>query len=181
MEERVVLVDLNDHPVGEMEKMEAHVKGRLHRAFSVFVFNRKGELLLQRRAVNKYHSAGLWTNTCCSHPRPGEDVSRAADRRLWEEMGLVCDLNRRFSFVYRSELEKGLVEHEYDHVFVGWTDTAPRPNPEEVDGCRYLSVDAIRGELEVDAASYTIWFRTCFEQAARFALDWPLSLNGDSH
>lgn len=117
--EEVILVNEKDEPIGTMEKLEAHQKGALHRAFSVFLFNPKGELLLQRRALHKYHSAGLWTNTCCSHPRPGEETSAAAHRRLKEEMGMEADLRFMTSFQYRSEFENGLTEHEFDHVFIG--------------------------------------------------------------
>lgn len=171
-EERVVLVDPSDQVIGHMEKMEAHRKGALHRAFSVFVFNPRGELLLQRRAHNKYHSRGLWTNTCCSHPRPGESLLEAASRRLHEEMGMACSLETRFSFIYRSDLESGLIEHELDHVLVGWSDQKPRPNPREVLEWRYASPEVIREELMMDADRYTIWFRICFEQAAESARRW---------
>ena len=171
--EEVVLVDREDRPVGRMEKLEAHRRGLLHRAFSVFVFNHRGEMLLQRRAMDKYHSSGLWSNTCCSHPRPGEAVERAAERRLWEEMGMACDLDRRFSFVYRADFSSGLVEHELDHVFVGWSDAVPSPNPGEVAEWRYATPDEIRAEMEGDPALFTAWFRICFERAAEAALTPP--------
>ncbi len=173
-EERVVLVDSDDRPVGEMDKLQAHREGVLHRAISVFVFNSEGELLLQRRAPGKYHSGGLWTNTCCSHPRPGEPVSKAATRRLQEEMGMACDLEPRFAFVYRSELDGGLVEHEFDHVFVGTSDSEPVPDPAEVSEWRYASPEAIRHELEERPDRFTTWFRLCFESAVEAAPDRPI-------
>ncbi|MBO6574355.1 MAG: isopentenyl-diphosphate Delta-isomerase [Rhodothermales bacterium] len=175
MQENVVLVDPEDRPLGEMEKMEAHRRGVLHRAFSVFVFNRNGELLLQRRALDKYHSRGLWSNTCCSHPRPGETVEEAAVRRLREEMGMRCELEKSFTFVYRSTLDRGLIEHEYDHVLVGWCDTQPKINPHEVAEWRYASPAVIRQELIENAGDYTSWFRICFERAAHSAHNWPTS------
>ncbi|MFT5141456.1 MAG: isopentenyl-diphosphate delta-isomerase [Rhodothermales bacterium] len=173
--ERVVLVDKDDVPVGEMEKMEAHRLGVLHRAISVFVFDRKGDMLLQRRAAVKYHSPGLWTNTCCSHPRPNEDVQDAASRRLGEEMGLACELHRRFSFTYRAEFEGGLIEHELDHVFVGRSDDVPRPHPDEVSDWRYASVPQVRSEMELHPERFTPWFRICFERAVSDAVIPPVS------
>ena len=172
-EERVVLVDSDDRVLGEMEKLLAHRTGSLHRALSVFVFNGRGELLLQRRSPEKYHSGGLWTNTCCSHPRPGEAVSDAAVRRLEEEMGMECPLEHRFAFVYRSELDRGLIEHEFDHVFVGHSDAEPDPDPSEVSEWRYAPVETIRSELADDPARFTSWFRICFESAVEAALNIP--------
>jgi isopentenyl-diphosphate delta-isomerase len=165
VEERVVLVDLHDNAVGEMGKMEAHRKGVLHRAISVFVFNSEGEMLLQQRAESKYHCGGQWSNTACSHPRPGEVVAQAADRRLWEEMRLACDLAHRFSFVYRAEFDGGIVEHEFDHVFVGICDQEPTPNPDEVDNFRWANVGAVRREMTERSGKFTPWFRICFERA----------------
>jgi isopentenyl-diphosphate delta-isomerase len=164
-EERVVLVDEQDQPLGEMEKLEAHRQGVLHRAISVFVFNGSGELLLQRRAAHKYHSAGLWTNTCCSHPRPGESVAEAAERRLMEEMGMDCPLTAQFSFVYRAEFEDGLIEHELDHVLTGHSDAEPTMNPDEVAEWRYASIEAVRDEMAAFPERFTPWFRICFERA----------------
>ena len=130
--EQVILVDEKDKEIGLEEKIKAHKEGKLHRAFSVFVFNQKGEMLLQRRALTKYHSGGLWTNTCCSHPRKGEDVDKAASRRLKEEMGFSCGLKEVFSFIYKTGFDNGLMEHEFDHVFVGAYESEPKINPEEV-------------------------------------------------
>lgn len=162
--EEVILVDDQDRPIGTMEKMEAHEKGLLHRAFSIFVFNSDDELLLHQRAFGKYHSGGLWTNTCCSHPRPGETVLEAGHRRLMEEMGMTCDLEERFSFVYRSELDKGLIEHELDHVIFGISDELPVLNPEEVAAYRYASLEEISEEMRDDPDLFTEWFKICFAE-----------------
>jgi isopentenyl-diphosphate delta-isomerase len=159
MTEYVLLVDENDNNTGVMEKLQAHQEGLLHRAISVFVFNDKNELLLQQRAAEKYHSPLLWTNTCCSHPRPGEVLIESAHRRLMEEMNLACALTHQFSFTYRAELEGGLTEHEFDHVFFGQTNDIPVPNPEEVYHWKYLSLDEIEKEINADPESYTSWFK----------------------
>lgn len=166
MEEHVVLVNALDEGLGTMEKMEAHRAGLLHRAFSVFILNSKGELLLQQRAHHKYHSGGLWTNTCCSHPRDGESVLDAGRRRLVEEMGMQCQLAKGFDFIYRSELDGGLVEHEFDHVLFGTSDVAPVVNPDEVADYRYVSFEALRKEISAGPERFTTWFRICFERAA---------------
>jgi len=162
--ENVVLVDPEDHPLGTMEKMEAHRRGALHRAFSVFVFNSSGELLLHRRALKKYHSGGLWTNTCCSHPRPDESVVDAAQRRLVEEMGMRCQLEPKFSFVYRADLDHGMIEHELDHVLIGYSDVPPKPNPEEVRDIRYMPVHEVQADLAAHPDKYTAWFKICFPE-----------------
>ncbi len=159
MEERVVLVDGEDREVGTLEKQRAHVEGRLHRAISVLVLNSAGEMLLQRRAAGKYHSPGLWTNACCSHPRPGEPAAAAAARRLREEMGLACDLEPLFTFTYRADVGGGLTEHEYDHVFLGRCDDAPVPDPAEADGWRWVPAGRLLAEVEADPAAFTPWFR----------------------
>jgi isopentenyl-diphosphate delta-isomerase len=164
MEERVVLVDENDSETGTLEKQRAHTEGRLHRALSVFVFNARGEMLLQRRALAKYHSGGLWTNTCCSHPRPGEPVHQAAHRRLREEMGIDCPLEPAFEFTYRAQVGPELVEHEYDHVFVGRYDGEPVPAPDEVDDWRWAPVDALAREVAASPERFTPWFRIVFSR-----------------
>lgn len=162
MEERVVLVDESDAEVGTLEKQRAHAEGRLHRALSVFVLNARGEMLLQRRASAKYHSGGLWTNACCSHPRPGEPVDVAARRRLREEMGFECPLQPAFAFVYRAEVGDGLVEHEYDHVFLGRYDGEPAPSADEVDDWRWASVQQLADEVAAAPERFTPWFRIVF-------------------
>ncbi len=170
MIEYVVLVNEEDQSIGTMEKMEAHVKGALHRAFSVFIFNSKGELLLQQRALDKYHSPGLWTNTCCSHPRPDEAVEDAAHRRLAEEMGMECPLDYQFHFQYRAEFNNGLTEHELDHVFFGQSDTPPVLNRGEVADCRYVSLDLLEKELKEFPEKYSPWLRICFEKVKQMAV-----------
>ncbi len=163
-EEQVVLVDGDDHAVGTMGKIQAHREGQLHRALSVFVFNNEGELLLQKRADSKYHSPGLWTNTSCSHPRPGENIADAASRRLAEEMGMSCALTFVFSFTYRSELDQGMIEHEIDHVFVGRTDDVPEPDSSEVSDWAYADLEEIRNQIETTPDRFTSWFPLCFER-----------------
>lgn len=164
MIEKVILVDTKDEQVGIMEKMEAHRKGLLHRAFSVFVLNYKGEFLLQRRALDKYHSPGLWTNTCCSHPRPGEDIVKAAERRLMEEMGLKCELVRGFDFIYKASFSNGLTEHEFDHVFFGWCDNVPHINTKEVADWKYVPLKALEEDIAQNPGAYTEWFKVCVEK-----------------
>jgi isopentenyl-diphosphate Delta-isomerase len=162
--EEIILVDENDEMVGTAAKLQAHLEGRLHRAFSVFVFNAQGQLLLQKRSRTKYHSAGLWSNTCCSHPRPGEATDAAARRRLQEEMGFSCELREVFAFVYRAELDVGLIEHEYDHVFVGRFDGEPRPCPGEVEGWRWGDVPSLLADLRDHPAEYTYWLRIAIDR-----------------
>lgn len=157
--EKVILVDENDMPIGEMEKIEAHEKALLHRAFSILIFNSKNELLLQQRAHTKYHSPGLWTNTCCSHQRPGEDTLSAAHRRLQEEMGLKAELEPRFSFIYKAPFDNGLTEHEFDHVLVGYTDNLPVPHPDEAASYSYKTVEDIKKDITLNPESYTSWFK----------------------
>jgi isopentenyl-diphosphate Delta-isomerase len=160
--EEVILVNEADIPVGTMEKVEAHLKALLHRAFSVFIFDGEGKMLLQRRADGKYHSPGLWTNACCSHPRPGEETEAAAVRRLREELGFTTALTELFAFTYRSEYDNGLTEFEFDHVFVGRYEGAIHPDPAEVSGHGYRSMDEIRAELQTDPARFTTWFHLAF-------------------
>lgn len=159
-----MIVNAGGGAVGTMDKMAAHRSGTLHRAFSVFIFNSKGQLLLQQRALDKYHSGGLWTNTCCSHPRLGERTSDAAYRRLREEMGMECELTELFQFSYRHEFENGLIENEYDHVFMGISDELPLPNPDEVGDFRYIDTDLLLFELLEQPDKYTPWFKICLEQ-----------------
>lgn len=160
MQEQVILVDESDTPIGECEKLAAHQSGgRLHRAFSVFIFNEEGKLLLQRRAVKKYHFGGLWTNTCCSHPRPGETTLAAAQRRLTEELGFTTELTELGSFLYRAEdSTSGLTEHELDHVFVGHFSDAPSPNPDEVMDWCWQAMDEVEAELSRHPERFTPWF-----------------------
>lgn len=159
MIEQVILVNENDEPLGLMEKLEAHQQGILHRAFSVFLFNSKNEMLLQQRAASKYHCPLLWTNTCCSHPRENESNLAAAERRLNEEMGLKTDLSHAFHFIYKAEFSNGLIEHELDHVFVGISDTPPIINPEEVNDFKYVSCEWITQDIDANPSMYTPWFK----------------------
>ena len=162
MVHEIILVNERDERTGTAEKMEAHRNGWLHRAFSVFIFNNRGELLLQRRALNKYHSGGLWTNTCCSHPAPGEDTLLAAQRRLKEEMGFEAPLSKIFDFVYRAEFENGLTEHEFDHVYAGEFNGPVNFNKEEVSDYAYRSMSQIRETLEHEREIFTAWFVKAF-------------------
>jgi isopentenyl-diphosphate delta-isomerase len=164
LKESVIIVTESDRPTGTMDKMAAHLSGTLHRAFSVFVFNSEGQLLLQKRALNKYHSGGLWTNTCCSHPRPGEKTMDAAHRRLKEEMGIDCELSPLFAFSYRHEFKDGLVEHEYDHVFMGVTNQVPRPAPLEVADFKYLDTNQLAQEIKESPEEYTAWIKLCINR-----------------
>lgn len=157
--DQVILVDENDREIGVMEKMEAHHKAQLHRAVSVFVFNSRGEWLLQQRAKEKYHSGSLWSNACCTHPLPGESAEDAAHRRLDEEMGMDCPLSHLFSFVYKEKLDNELTEYEYDHVFIGNTDVLPKPNPDEVENYKYVSFAELEEDIMQNPDNYTVWFR----------------------
>ena len=159
MKEHVVLVDDAGNSIGMMEKLEAHQKGLLHSAISVFVFNTAGEVLLQQRAFSKYHSGGLWTNACCSHPRPDEFVPAAAHRRLNEEMGMDCELEALFDFTYRHDFDNGLTEHEFDNVFAGISDEVPNPDPGEVAAYRYASPREILKDINENPDAYTVWFK----------------------
>lgn len=159
MTEDVILVDENDNRIGVMSKEEAHRVGVLHRAFSILIFNSAGEMLLQRRALGKYHSGGLWTNACCSHPRVDETNIDAANRRLKEEIGLVVDLTHVYEFTYNAKFENGLVEHEYDHVFHGVTDDAPKLNAEEVVEWKYIPIAELSKDMSERPEAYTAWFK----------------------
>ncbi len=167
MQERVILVDRLDREIGTEEKLKAHREGKLHRAFSIFIFNAKGELLLQKRAETKYHSGSLWTNTCCSHPRPGESHYGAARRRLNEEMGFDCELIELFSFVYHTKLENNLFEHELDHVFVGIFDGRPIPNPKEVDDWKWINIDSLERDVGENPDHYTHWFKLILNRVVK--------------
>lgn len=162
--ERVILVDERDRQVGSAEKMRAHAEGLLHRAFSIFVFDGRGRLLLQQRAISKYHSGGLWSNTCCGHPRPGETIAAAARRRLAEEMNFGCDLRDGFKFLYRAELDNGLTEHEYDHVLVGSFEGEPLPNPAEVGAWRWAEMDELLCDLRERPEDYSYWLRVALDR-----------------
>ena len=163
-EEKVVLVDEEDFQLGLMPKLEAHRKGVLHRAFSVFVFNSSKLLLMQKRSSLKYHSPGLWTNTCCSHQRDGESTVDAAKRRLNEEMGLNVDLKETFSFIYKANLENGLIEHEFDHVLVGFTDFNPKINTNEVEDWKWIDLSFLELDLDKNPNIYTEWFKIIFKK-----------------
>ena len=166
MEEQVILVDDQDQQVGIMEKLEAHRKPTLHRAFSVFVFNSSGQMLLQKRAMSKYHSPGLWTNACCSHPRPGESPEAGANRRLREELGFSTDLRKIFHFIYSADFENGLHEYEYDHVYVGDYDGDINPDPGEVSETRFMWMNEVREALQRNPEEFTVWFKIAFEKIA---------------
>ena len=163
-EELVVLVNEKDEKVGLMPKQEAHIKGVLHRAFSVFVLNSKNELMLQQRALEKYHSPGLWTNTCCSHQRDGEDSISAGKRRLMEEMGFNCDLKETTSFIYKAPFDNGLTEHELDHILVGHFEGEPKINPDEVADWKWMRVEQVKEDIEKHPENYTAWFKIIFNQ-----------------
>ncbi len=163
-EEKVILVNENDEQIGLMPKMEAHEKAVLHRAFSVFVLNKKNELMLQQRAHHKYHSPGLWTNTCCSHQRDGETNIEAGTRRLQEEMGFVTPLKDAVSFIYKAPFDNGLTEHEYDHVLIGAFDEDPIINPDEVADWKWMSIEAVRNDISLQPELYTEWFKIIFDK-----------------
>ena len=162
-EEKVNLVDKNDNQVGLMPKLEAHEKGLLHRAFSIFIFNSRYELLLQKRASSKYHSGGLWTNTCCSHPREGEDTLDAANRRLDEEMGIKTSLRKVYDFIYKAELDNQLTEHEFDHVFYGVCDRDPNLNKDEAEDFKWVDMETLNNDIIKNEDNYTVWFKIAFE------------------
>ncbi len=163
-EELVILVDQNDNKIGLMPKMEAHEKAVLHRAFSVFVFNEKNELMLQQRALQKYHSPGLWTNTCCSHQRDGETNLEAGKRRLFEEMGFVTDLKETTSFIYKAPFDNGLTEHEFDHILVGHYEGSPNINKDEVAQWKWMDLELVKKDIIDSPENYTAWFKIIFEK-----------------
>ncbi len=163
-EERVILVNEKDEQIGTMAKMEAHEKALLHRAFSVFAFNSKNELLLQQRAKHKYHSPLLWTNTCCSHQREGETNIQAGKRRLMEEMGFVTELTESISFIYKAPFDNGLTEHEFDHILIGQYNDAPTINPDEVAAYKWMDLEAVKKDMVIHPEIYTAWFKIIFEK-----------------
>ncbi|WP_154627263.1 isopentenyl-diphosphate Delta-isomerase [Providencia sp. wls1943] len=164
IEEQLILVNEQDTPIGSMPKLLAHQQGCLHRAFSIFIFNRKNELLIQQRAFHKYHSAGQWANSCCSHPRPQEDTHDAALRRLAEELGFSTSLTHVDEFIYKADVNGGLIEHEYDHLFVGYYDNQVIPNPEEVSATRWVSLETLAQEISTHPEKFTPWFKKIWEK-----------------
>jgi isopentenyl-diphosphate delta-isomerase len=161
----VILVDEQDNEIGVMEKLRAHELGKLHRAFSVFIFNDKKELLLQQRAINKYHSGGLWTNTCCSHPSPNETIKDAAIRRLYEEMGMTCDLKIINNFIYKTEFENGLIEHEFDYILTGISKSTPQINKTEVESYKWQQISEIQNDINLNPNQFTTWFKIAIQKA----------------
>ncbi len=170
--DKVILVNENDEAIGEMGKLEAHQQGRLHRAFSILIYNEKGDMLLQKRADSKYHSGGLWSNACCSHPGPDEPIMDAAIKRLKEEMGISCELSYSHHFIYQVKLDKGLSENELDHVFIGRTDKQPLLNPMEASAFKYMSPEALKNDMTSNPDNYTYWFKLIMKN---------LSENGHSY
>mgnify|MGYP006137495475 FL=1 len=164
MKEEVILVDTSDNPIGTMPKMEAHEKAALHRAFSVFIINKEGQLMLQQRALHKYHSPGLWTNTCCSHQRLGETNLEAGARRLQEEMGFDTPLEELFSFIYKAPFDNGLTEHELDHILLGYYDAVPEINEEEVASWKWMDLEQVAEEKKTKPENYTVWFKIIFDR-----------------
>jgi len=165
--EKVILVNQKDEIIGTEEKMKAHRSGKLHRAFSIILFNKKGEVLIQKRAKSKYHSPGLWTNTCCSHPRPREGLKLAAERRLKEEMGINCKLKEVFSFIYKAKLGN-LIEHEFDHVFFGKFNGEPNPNKKEVADWRWAKLKDLKADIKENPKKYTPWFKILIRKIKKF-------------
>jgi isopentenyl-diphosphate Delta-isomerase len=163
-EEQVILVNEKDEPIGLMNKMEAHEKAILHRAFSVFILNDNNEVMLQQRAQHKYHSPLLWTNTCCSHQRAGETNIQAGKRRLFEEMGFEVELKELFHFIYKAPFDNGLTEHELDHVMIGYSNNEPAINPEEVASWKWMKIEAIKEDMIQNPADYTVWFKIIFDE-----------------
>ena len=167
-QENVVLVDEHDNEIGSAEKLRAHLDGNLHRAISVFLFNDEQQMLIQQRAFLKYHSGGLWSNTCCGHPRPGELPLEAAKRRLWEEMGIRCKLEKVFHFTYKVALDNAITEHEFDHVFVGRFNGIANPNPLEAAGWKWINMDVLIKDVTEHPEHYTFWFKTVLEAVLHY-------------
>lgn len=170
-EENVILVNTNDEQIGLMPKMEAHEKAVLHRAFSVFVLNDKNEIMLQQRASHKYHSPLLWTNTCCSHQRDGETNIQAGSRRLFEEMGFETGLKELFHFIYKAPFDNGLTEHELDHVMIGYYNDEPKINPDEVENWKWMSIEDVAKDIQLQPEIYTVWFKIIFDEFYHFLED----------
>jgi isopentenyl-diphosphate delta-isomerase len=168
VEEQVILVNENDEPIGLMNKLEAHEKAQLHRAFSVFILNDKNELMLQQRAHHKYHSPLLWTNTCCSHQRNGETNIEAGKRRLFEEMGFETSLKELFHFIYKAPFDNGLTEHELDHVMIGYYNYEPIINKEEVENWKWMDIEKVKEDMTLHPEQYTVWFRIIFDKFYHF-------------
>lgn len=164
IEEKVILVNENDEPIGLMPKLEAHKKALLHRAFSVFILNDKNEIMLQQRARQKYHSPLLWTNTCCSHQREGENNIEAGTRRLFDEMGITTDLKELFHFIYKAPFDNGLTEHELDHVMIGYYNDAPVINTDEAESWKWMSIEDIKKDMQLFPEIYTVWFKIIFDE-----------------
>ena len=173
-EEKVVLVDEDDNQIGLMPKMEAHLKGKLHRAFSIIIFNSDRKILLQKRASTKYHTPNLWSNTCCSHQREDEDNIDAGKRRLNEEMGFVTNLYNFSSFIYRVEFSNGLIEHENDHIMLGIFDGTPKPNPNEVDEWKWIDIDILIEDMQINPDHYTAWFMIIMNNYYESLKKWKL-------
>ncbi len=171
IEEQVILVNQQDEPIGLMNKMEAHEKAVLHRAFSVFVLNNKNEVMLQQRAHHKYHSPLLWTNTCCSHQRASESNIEAGKRRLFEEMGFQTELKELFHFIYKAPFDNGLTEHELDHVMIGYYNEAPVVNPDEVESWKWMTIEAIKEDMIENPNVYTVWFKIIFDEFYHYLED----------
>ena len=174
IEEKVILVNEKDEPIGLMNKLEAHQKAVLHRAFSVFILNDKKEVMLQQRAHQKYHSPLLWTNTCCSHQREGETNIQAGTRRLFEEMGFTSELKELFHFIYKAPFDNGLTEHELDHVMIGSYNDAPKINPDEVESWKWMSIEAIKNDIQAKPENYTVWFKIIFDEFYHYLEDHKL-------
>ena len=174
VEEKVILVNEQDEPIGLMNKMEAHEKAVLHRAFSVFVLNEKNEVMLQQRAHHKYHSPLLWTNTCCSHQRANETNIEAGKRRLFEEMGFQTELKELFHFIYKAPFDNGLTEHELDHVMIGYYNEAPIINPDEVESWKWMPIEAIKEDMIENPDTYTVWFKIIFDEFYHYLEDHKL-------
>ncbi|MEO6820304.1 MAG: isopentenyl-diphosphate Delta-isomerase [Ginsengibacter sp.] len=165
--ELIILVDEDDNEIGLQDKLSVHQEGLLHRAFSVFIFNSNGELLLQQRADEKYHSGGLWSNTCCSHPNSTENIMDTVSRRLHEEMGIGSDTQFKFKFIYFADFENGLKEYEMDYVFFGKSDEAPKPDPSEVQNWKHVSLDTLNEEIRYNPGNYSAWLKLCLPQVVR--------------